>query len=505
MGEVAAPPAGRRDITPDDALRESEERFRVMSDGLPLIVWVHDAEGRQEFVNRTFEEFFGIPGQRSRGDGWMDLVHPDDLETYATEFAACVRERREFHACTRVRRSDGGWRWIESWGRPRWSAAGEFMGLVGTSADVTDRRAAEAALIQSENRFRELAESVPQLVWTARADGRVDYSCSRLESYGDGWRRSDGGWDWRELIHHDDAERTARCWQTAVESATPYSCEHRVRMADGTYRWHLSRARPVRDEVSGEVTWYGTATDIHDLKESQRALRQADEEKSSFLANVVHELRTPLSALSTTASLIEQRAGEDGTLRRCHQVLQRELTQMGRLVEDLVDFTRLDQKILQLEKGSVELQSVIRAAAETCQPLIESRRHRLSLVLPPQPVRVEGDAGRLSQVLTNLLGNAASYTAPGGDIAVVLEHQGDWALIRVTDTGEGLAPAQLEEIFRPFVRLSRRPGNGYQGLGLGLPLVRQIVELHGGSVHAESDGPGTGSTFLVRLPRGGRA
>jgi PAS domain S-box-containing protein len=264
-------------------LRESERRFRLMADGLPLMVWVHDADGQQAFVNQTFCDFFGVEREEMTGEKWKSLVHPEDAERYARAFAEAVRQRTSFNTEVRVRNANGEWRWLESWGQPRLGDDGAFAGFVGTSADVTARKEAQAALRESEERFRRLADAMPQLVWTAEPDGAVDYYNVRVQQYEGFCFDKERGWQWQACLHPDDEQRTVEAWRHALASGEEYRVEHRVRQRPrdgeqhGPYRWLLSRAVPVRNAAGQIIKWYGTATDIEATRQAQQELRESEE------------------------------------------------------------------------------------------------------------------------------------------------------------------------------------------------------------------------------------
>jgi PAS domain S-box-containing protein len=279
-GQIIAGVVVELDVTErlaaERALRESEERFRTMADGLPLIVWVHDAEGRQQFVNRTFSEFFGVSLDEMKGGRWQLLMHPEDAEAYSQEFLHCLQERRPFHGETRVRDAKGEWRWIESWGRPRWSASGEFLGFVGTSADITERLAAERALRESESFYRQTLESIPGMVFTTRPDGYCDYQSKQWVDYTGVPLSEQLGDGWNKLLHPDDQARALDAWKAAVEGKASYDLEYRVRRHDGSHEWFKVIGRPIRDAAGEVARWFGAAINVEDLKRSEQALRDSE-------------------------------------------------------------------------------------------------------------------------------------------------------------------------------------------------------------------------------------
>jgi signal transduction histidine kinase len=230
---------------------------------------------------------------------------------------------------------------------------------------------------------------------------------------------------------------------------------------------------------------------------SERSLRERDRRRSEFLAVMAHELRNFLSPLRAAVGVLRGGGARDPAAERCLEIVERQVQNMGRLINDLLDAARLEHGKLWLQRGPVDLSAVVRQAVEAARPLIEERRHQLTVDLPPQPLPLQADATRLEQVLMNLLSNAARYTAPGGRIVVVAGQERDEAVVRVRDTGVGIPPAVLPRLFHLF---AQEKNGSHGGLGVGLQLVRGLVQLHGGTVTAHSEGTGRGSEFVVRLP-----
>ncbi len=250
------------------------------------------------------------------------------------------------------------------------------------------------------------------------------------------------------------------------------------------------------------VRWYGTSTDINDQKQTQDMLRQSDRRKDEFLATLAHELRNPLAPIRNALEIMRL-AGHDPTaMERGRAMVERQVKQLVRLIEDLLDISRITRGKVQLRKEQVEVARVVQSALETCQPFLERGGQRLKVDLPRRPLVIEADPARLAQVLINLLHNAAKYTDPGGQIGLTVERQKDKVLFRVRDSGIGIAPEMLPRIFEMFNQAGRGEDRSQGGLGIGLALVRGLVELHGGTVQAHSAGHGKGSEFVVELPLG---
>lgn len=370
--------------------------------------------------------------------------------------------------------------------------------LAASQRSAAEQARAAAALRESEGRFRQLAEAMPQVVWTADAAGLVDYHNPR-------WRELTGlelgrghGAGWREVVHPDDAQRTAAAWRRSVACGSSYEVVHRIRAADGTYRWFLSRALPAHDERGRVTRWLGTATDIDDRVRAEEALREADRRKDEFLSMLAHELRNPLAPIRLALDLLE---GDDpDRRRRAREVIARQTEQLTRIVDDLLEVSRITRGKIRLAPREVDLAEVVDRAVESVRHLTAARDQALRVELPSTPLRLRADPVRLGQVLSNLLHNAAKYTPPGGHIDLVAERAGHEALVRIRDDGVGIPRALLDRVFDLFVQADRTLDRSEGGLGIGLTLARRLVEMHGGQIQATSEGPGRGSEFVVRLP-----
>lgn len=236
------------------------------------------------------------------------------------------------------------------------------------------------------------------------------------------------------------------------------------------------------------------------LRRAENALRQADRRKDEFLAVLAHELRNPLAPLRYGLQIFQQAELIDPALRNARQIMERQVSQMVRLIDDLLEVSRINQNKLELRRAATTVEQVIDQAVETCRPGVEAAEHQLQVSLPDEPLRLYADRVRLAQVFGNLISNSTKYMEPGGTIRISARREGEQAVILVTDNGVGIAPDELSRVFEMFAQSRRETANQSGGLGIGLALVRRLVELHGGSVSAESPGVGRGSTFTVRLP-----
>jgi PAS domain S-box-containing protein len=262
----------------------------------------------------------------------------------------------------------------------------------------------------------------------------------------------------------------------------------------------LASYYPVRDRA-GQILGVGTVVvDITERKRAEEVLREADRRKDEFLAMLGHELRNPLGPVRNAAHILRRRCAGDPEVEQTAEMMGRQVDHMVRLVDDLLDVSRISRGKIDLRKQPVDLGAAGARAAEGARALLGARQHRLEVTVPAEPVRVEADPDRLEQVVANLLTNAAKYTQPGGHIRLTVAREGGQAVVRVRDNGIGIRPEMLPRVFDLFQQADRIPGRVSEGLGLGLTLVRRLVEMHGGSVEAHSDGPGRGSEFIVRLP-----
>lgn len=385
---------------------------------------------------------------------------------------------------------------------------------------LESRRSARRYL-QSEARFRALSESAPLGVSASDASGGVTYSNSRWqEIYGLTFEQGLGE-GWSKPLHEADRARTSAQWLQAVRDGVGTEVEFRIRRNGNEIRHVRAITRPVLDANQVLTGHTGFVEDITErvqvqqallaereaLGASQRQLRQlaaqlsdADRRKNEFLATLAHELRNPLAPLRTGLEIIKRTGGEGGAGSRARETMERQLDQLVHLVDDLLDVARISSGKVALRRQRVSLQSVLATALETTAPMVAAGRHQMDLRVTDAALPVDGDATRLAQVIANLVGNACKYTPQGGRIELVLDHAGGQAQLSVSDNGDGIAAQVLPLVFEMFSQAPRHEVRTQGGLGIGLALVRTLVELHGGTVRAQSPGPGAGSTFTVTLP-----
>lgn len=373
--------------------------------------------------------------------------------------------------------------------------------VVSSALDITGRKRAEEALRESEERFRELANSIDQFAWSCDAHGIVSWYNRRWYDYTGTSFEEMQREGWKQVVHPEHYERVMARFQASLANGREWEDTFPIRGRHGVYRWFLSRAIPVRDASGRLGRWIGTNTDVTDSRQLQVALEQADRRKNEFLAMLAHELRNPLTPISNAAEALLQTVPEERSQERLLVgMVRRQAHQLARLIDDLLDVARITQGRIELRTQQVLLKDCIESALEMVEPLAQARRQRLLLKRPLQSWYVTGDRERLGQCVSNLLVNAVKYTPPGGEIRVRHYSQSGQAVIEIADTGVGIAPELLPHVFELFVQGDRTLDRSQGGLGVGLAICKQLIEMHQGSIAAYSEGVGRGATFEIRLP-----
>ncbi|MCW7539229.1 PAS domain S-box protein [Aquabacterium sp. A7-Y] len=512
-GEILGAVNCWRDITErkraEAAQRRSAERFRSLVVATTAIVWVTDARGAFAEPQASWQAYTGQDWPSHCGYGWIDAVHPEDRERLRESWESELLRGGCYEVEARLWHADSGaFRHSQSRAVPVRDADGDIVEWIGTCQDIHDRSQALEALRQSEERFRLMVESARDYaIFTLDADGRVT-----------AWNV--GG---RKLLGYDEADILGRHVELLYLPedirdgvvARELETARREGQAEDE-RWHL-RKDGSRFWASGLVMRLSAGGErrgflkiMRDVTEAMRsretlerqalALREADHRKDEFLATLAHELRNPLAPLRNGLEILRLAASDPQAQERARIVMERQLAQMVRLIDDLLDVSRISRGKIKLRIARVELAAVVRDAVETSRPLIEAAGHTLNIELREEPLFVDADLTRLAQVFSNLLNNAAKYTEPGGTIALRVERRGEEARVSVSDNGVGIAAPMLPRLFEMFSQGDRSIERSQGGLGIGLALVKRLVEMHGGQVAAASAGLGHGSEFSVQLP-----
>jgi PAS domain S-box-containing protein len=372
--------------------------------------------------------------------------------------------------------------------------------VAGRAAAELERSNAEAQLRRREEEIRFISESAPAVLWTARPDGLLDYISPRAAEYCGTSLDSLLGRGYLAYLHPEDVAPTLDLWAHARSTEAAFEAEYRLRRADGTYRWHLARALPRRDTSSTITRWYGSVVDVDGRRRAELALRESDRRKDEFLALLAHELRNPLAPIRHALDVQAMAGGDLQVWKDMRETMERQLAHLVRLVDDLLDVSRLTTGQIALRRELVDIREVVADALDSCRQLFAARKHRVTTDLPSDPLMVHGDRIRLSQALTNVVNNAAKFTAPGGEIYLDARHFDGMVEIRVRDSGVGICEERLPRIFDLFWRSDASPDREHGGLGVGLTLARWLVDLHAGALSASSAGEDRGSEFRIRLP-----
>lgn len=501
---------------------ELEERIAALEDERSLLrttlasigdgVIVTDDSSRVTFLNPVAEKLTGWTTADARNeplDRIFHILNEDTREPVENPAGRALAEGIVVDLAnqTVLIARDGTERLIDDSAVPFRYRENTIVGCVLVFRDVTARRAAENRLAESEERQRFVMDAMPQKIFTAKPDGTLSYFNPHWSKLSDLTPGPDGQHEWDPFIHPDDLPATARNWSRSIATGEPFEQEHRFRHEEGGYRWHITRAKAQKNKRGKVQMWVGSNTDIHDQIETANELRgvaeklsEADRRKDEFLATLAHELRNPLAPLRSGLHLMRY-AGNDGTgVEEARTMMERQLEQLIRLVDDLMDVSRISQGRIELRKTPITIDEVIRSAVETCCPPGENCHHSVIVSLPDSPVTVEADLTRIAQIFTNLLNNAVKYSEPGSSIKISTRVDGERVTVSMKDEGIGIDPAHLPGIFDIFAQLDRSLGKSCGGLGIGLSLVKRLVEMHDGTVEARSEGTGKGSEFIVTLP-----
>jgi PAS domain S-box-containing protein len=486
----------------EDALRASEQRFAGFMRHLPGLAWIKDPHGRYVYANDAAEKAF----QTLRAD----LYGKTDDELFPPETAAQFREndRRvlttgaSVQVVETLKQEDGlvHYSLVNKFPVPGPDGKPAFVG--GMAVDITNLRRAEQVLEESEERFRQLAENIEEVFWMSDPlKNKVLYVSPAYEQL---WGRSrqslyDQPLSFLDGIHPDDHAQVVAGLESQ-RRGEPTDLEYQVIRPDGSVRWVRDRSFPIRDRAGRVYRVAGIAEDVTDRRRFEEDLQDADRRKDDFLAMLAHEMRNPLAPVQTALDILKLPGADAAVVAQARETMERQVEYMVRLVDDLLDVSRIMRGKIELRRARVDLAAAVARAVETSRPSIDAEVHRLTVAVAPEPLWVDGDLVRLAQVVSNLLNNAAKYTQRGGEIRLAVEREGDEAVLRVHDTGVGIAPEVLPRIFDMFFQADRRTKNAQGGMGIGLTLVKSLVEMHGGRVDAHSDGPGKGSEFMVRLP-----
>jgi PAS domain S-box-containing protein len=482
----------------NDILSQSEERFRA------LVTASSDAVYRMspdwsEMRNLDGRDFIADTHEPSRS--WLEkYIHPADQPLVLATIATAIRNKSVFELEHRVLRVDGTLGWTSSRAIPMLDTHGEIVEWIGTASDITDSKCSEETLAQQRRLYEAILTNTPDLAYVFDLDHRFIYANEGLlRMWGKSWDEAIGknclelGYPpWHAELHDRDIEQVIAT-KRPVRGEVPFTGTFGLRDYDYLFVPVLG--------ANGEVEAVaGTTRDVTERKQLEASLKEADRRKDEFLATLAHELRNPLAPIRNAAHLLKLAEPSDLQVRAARDIILRQVQHMVRLVDDLMEVSRITLGQVHLRNDRASLRAVLTDALESAGTAIEAGGHGLTVELPAQVLELEGDPTRLSQVFQNLLNNAAKYTPRGGQITVRAERCGAEVRVSVRDTGIGIPKEAQPRVFEMFTRVHPSDRIKTSGLGIGLALAKQLVELHNGRIEVCSEGSGAGSEFIVYLP-----
>ena len=490
------------------ALTRRERQFATLVENSPDIFARLDRDLRYLYVSPVVERYSGVPAAAHIGRTRAEVGMPAELQ------AEWERAMRKTFATGQVqtfkfkyRSADGEDFTFSTRLIPEFADDGVVESVLSIASNVTEQELADAALRESKARLEFTLAAAHVGEWEIDV---ASGACRHSDLYDRcfGHAAPVPGWNLQSMLaqlHPDERERVGNLVAQAFHAGTDLAFEARVTWPDGSEHWidvHGSAYVSARasEQEPPRLRFLGIIADITRRKQTEAALRDADLRKDEFLATLAHELRNPLAPIRNAVQIM-QLSRDEAMHVNARRIIERQLKQMVHLVDDLLDVSRISQGKVELRLEQVDVADAVVDAIETSRPLIDAGRHHLTTKLaPPRALMVEADVTRVCQIVANLLNNAAKYTPEGGHIQVLAEREGDEAVITVQDSGIGLAADMLPRVFDMFSQVDRSVARAQGGLGIGLALVKRLVEMHGGSVAATSDGPDRGCRFVVRLP-----
>lgn len=495
------------------AVHQARNHLSLMTDALPVLVAYLDTSLRYRFTNRAHMDWLNLPDESLRGRHVRDVLGQKafgQLQEYLESAAAGNVVSHE----TEVTFPNGRKHTILASYIPDRDEHGNVVGFASIVADVSERRRAEAAVRASEEKFRIMADSAPVMVWITDTETH----CTWINHY---WLDFTGrtleqelGEGWIENVHPEDLPRFRDVYLTSADARLPFRMEFRLKRRDGLYRWLWTVGRPLFDADGNFTGYIGSCIDITDRKEheqereylldSERHARGEAERvsrlKDEFLASLSHELRTPLNAILGWAQLLRVGHDDPQDLAQGLEVIERNARVQTQIISDLLDMSRILSGKIRLEIADTDLPVLVHGAMDTVQHSADAKEIELVRQIDPSAGTIAADSGRLQQVLWNLLSNAIKFTPRGGKVTVRLERQAHHVELTISDTGQGIPLEFLPHVFERFRQADASTTRKFGGLGLGLSIVKSLVELHGGVIRCHSDGPGAGASFTITLP-----
>ena len=483
------------------ALDESRQRLQTAMDAARMYSWEMNLTTQHVDWSSNHKDVLGF-SLPANFHGAVQLLHPEDREPTTQAVSRAIESGEpylgEFRIINPVNCDVvwGTWQGVVAGG-----AADGHRRFVGITQDITARKQAEKALLASNARLQMLVSQSAAGIVEANLQGRFTFVNRRFCQI-TGYSESELlQLHVDDLTHPDDRSKSAEFFNQLAAGGADYDLEKRYLRKDGSLVWVSNSVSGMRDAEGRVRSLMAVSIDVTARREAERGQLEADARKDEFLAILAHELRSPLAPIRNSAQIMQLVGPQEPRMQSAIDVIERQTRHLTRLVDDLLDVSRINLGKIDLRKERIDVGSVVQSALETSRPMIDLGHHELLISVPEDPVFVRADAVRLAQVFSNLLNNAAKYTEHGGRIQLVAQRDSDQVAISIKDSGVGIAPDMLPHVFQMFVQVDRSLERSRSGLGIGLALAQRIVEMHGGSLTAHSSGvAGKGSEFIVRLP-----
>ena len=472
-------------------VENAEQRLRLAVEATEIATWDLDLLTDEiVYLPRLLEIFGHDPSGKFTHPQMRDQIHPEDIANVRRAFDLAM-ESGIYKYEARVVRTDNTICWIRTQGKVFYDKDEKPVKLIGTLRDVTEEKTRQQELEESEQKFRLLANSMPQLIWTGDANGDINYYNQAVYEYSGMTSRQLSVQGWINIVHPDDREENIKAWQHAVQTGKDFLFEHRFRRHDGEYRWQLTRAIPQRDANGNIQMWVGTSTDIQEMKEM-------DQQKDYFISLASHELKTPITSIKAYTQILQSKYANsnDAFLTKSLNVVDKQILKLTNLISDLLDLSKIKSGTLTLHKENFHINELVREVIDEIRHV--SADHEISF-LPEKDMRLNADRERISQVLVNLLTNAIKYSPEFGNIVVQTASNDNQLMLSVQDFGIGINKTDQEKIFERFYRVEGKNEKTFPGFGIGLFIAMEIIQRHNGTMGVTSE-PGKGSIFYFSIP-----
>jgi len=550
-GEIEGVVSNVHDITEhrlaELKVQESEQRFRALADTTPVMIWTANVSKERDYFNKTWLEFTGKTLEQEQGFQWISNIHPDDQKNFIDTYHKFFNARQPFKIEYRLRHHDGQYCWVLSHAVPRFTRDNKFIGYLGSVVEIHDRKEFEERLgflakvgsilfesLDYETTLQNLANFIvpnfadwctvtlfenhrqksttiahkdsEKVQWAHEINKR--FPADLYAPYGTGKVLRTGQSEiypevtdgqLRQTAHSPEHLEILRKLNMSSAMLVPIKSPSKTLGVIEFITTESHHKYTRQDLVFAEELARNAAVAIENAQ-LYKKIQESDNAKTQFLSMLAHELRNPMAPILSSLELMQFQAEHDPAMRETTGVMTRQVKQMSRLLDDLLDVSRIIHGKIKLNKNDVDLNTIATYAIETTRPLKEEFKHTLSVSLPSRPLEIYADSVRLEQIIVNLLNNAYKYTKPGGTVWLTITQQNNQAVIRVKDNGIGIASTMMPKIFELFGQADNSLDRSYGGMGIGLTLVKSLVEMHNGTIEVQSAGLGQGSEFIVRFP-----